>query len=139
MHPDEEIKRHYRFLEWQQRAQDDEPGIKGLFKEDGPWNLICFLSQQLAEKYFKGFLAYHAHELKKTHLLDDLLKECSSIDASFDELKTQAKFLNRFYIETRYPGDFPLFGYADAKKASDAAIHIKDFILGKIDIERHTS
>lgn len=41
-------------------------------------------------------------------------------------------FLNRYYIETRYPGDFPEFSLAEAKDAFAAAVAVKDFVMPKI-------
>jgi hypothetical protein len=39
--------------------------------------------------------------------------------------------LNRYYIETRYPGDYPAFTMDEARAAFDAALRVKDFVLSK--------
>ena len=47
-------------------------------------------------------------------------------------LKDDAVFLNTFYIETRYPGDYPAFFTKEAKQAYEAALRVKVFVLDKI-------
>ncbi|MBI3558849.1 HEPN domain-containing protein [Candidatus Gottesmanbacteria bacterium] len=37
--------------------------------------------------------------------------------------------LNRYYVETRYPGDYPEFSWNDAEEALAAAEKIKNFVL----------
>lgn len=44
--------------EWFARASDDELSCEALFKEKVSPGNICFLSQQMAEKYLKGLLSY---------------------------------------------------------------------------------
>jgi HEPN domain-containing protein len=39
--------------------------------------------------------------------------------------------LNRYYIETRYPGDYPEFTADEAREAFGAALRIKEFVSGK--------
>ena len=40
--------------------------------------------------------------------------------------------LNVYYIETRYPGDYPDFTLKEAKEAKEAADKIKGFVFNKI-------
>ncbi len=37
--------------------------------------------------------------------------------------------LNRYYIKTRYPGDYPEFNEDDAKEAFESALEIEEFVL----------
>jgi HEPN domain-containing protein len=70
--------------------------------------------------------------VRKVHDLDILLDPCAQIDPSFEALKAEVVFLNQFYVETRYPGDFPQFTFTDAQKALESAKRIKEFVLEKI-------
>jgi len=118
---------------WFQRADEDLALIEVILKEESfSPNPVCFHAQQAAEKYLKGFLAYHDLHTRKIHDLETLIKDCIKIDKSFEELCENANFLNQFYIESRYPDDYVQFSNDDAKKACDVAIKIKKFILKKI-------
>ena len=121
-----------RFDKWAIRFKDDFRAMEIILKEDGPVNTICFLAQQAAEKLFKGFLSYHKTHIGKTHKLEILLDACVLIDKEFSELNDAAVFLDNFYIETRYPGDYPEFSLKDAKQAYQHALNIQKFILKKI-------
>lgn len=124
--------RQKRFYEWQTRAEDDIHAMEVMLKEGGLSNPICFHAQQSAEKYLKGFLAFHDTEFAKIHSLIQLMDQCIAIDLKLESLKDNAVFLNTFYIETRYPGDYPEFSMKDAKEAYEAAIKVKEFVLEKI-------
>lgn len=119
--------------EWLRRASDDERSAETLLREGGIPNTICFLSQQMAEKYLKAYLVAKQSRFPKIHTLDKLLKLCIKLDSSLDELKEEALFLSDFYITTRYPGDYPEFSMKDANKAYQAALRVKDFVLAKIE------
>ena len=101
-------------------------------QEKGQTNQICFHTQQVAEKYLKGFLVYSGEKFEKVHQLRYLLQLCAKIDASFEELREDVIYLMRFYIETRYPGEFPDFSSAEAQKAYEAARRVKNFVLQEI-------
>ena len=61
--------------------------------------------------------------------MDKLINLCKKIDSCFDEIMEEARYLRLFYISTRYPGDFPEFYFDDAKKAFEAAMKIKNFVV----------
>ena len=118
--------------EWFAKAQDDELSAKDILNgKEGAPSTVCFLSQQMAEKFLKGFLVYKEKELLKIHDLDKLIKLCEEIDISFNEIKNPAKSLSDFYISTRYPGDYPEFTWPQAEKAFIFATEIKRFVLEK--------
>ncbi len=60
------------------------------------------------------------------------MKDCENADKSFAELMPQAKILNKFYTEARYPDDYVEFSIQDAKEGYEAAKEIKNFVLAKI-------
>lgn len=119
--------------EWLKKASDDKLHIKSLLRHrDAPANSVCFVSHQMAEKYFKAFLVFKKKWYPRIHPTDALWKNCYKLDRSFSAIKEDAIFLTDFYVTTRYPGDYPEFSWEDAEEAFEAATKIKDFVLEKI-------
>lgn len=79
-------------------------------------------------------MAYHDLHIRKIHDLEVLIEDCKKIDLSFKAIQNNAKFLNQFYIESRYPDDYVEFSGKDAKEAYAAAKNVKEFVLEKIKI-----
>lgn len=122
-----------RAKEWFKKAEDDELNARSILTHrDGTPNGVCFLSQQMAEKYLKAFLVAKKRWFPKIHPIARLLEFCMDIDASFNTLREEAIFLTEFYAETRYPGDYPEFSWQEAEQAFVAANKIKGFVLEKI-------
>lgn len=118
--------------EWFTKATDDEISIKDILNNrEGSPNTVCFLCQQMAEKYLKGYLVFYNIEFPKIHQLDKLINICKEIDDQFEILRSEAELLSEFYISARYPGDYTIFSFADAEKAYEAASRIKTFILDR--------
>lgn len=127
------MRKHNLFQEWFDKADEDELSINAILTEKGAPSTACFLSQQMGEKYLKGFLVFHEKEFPKIHQLEKLLNMCKEIDNSFEVLKDDAVLLSEFYVETRYPGDVPEgFSWNDARKAFESAKKIKDFVLERV-------
>lgn len=122
----------FKFEEWAKYADEDIMTAELLLRENGTPNQICFHAQQAAEKYLKGFLSFHKKKFEKVHQLSYLLQLCAGINSAFEGLREDIFYLTRFYIETRYPGDFPEFSHQDAKKAYEAALRVKEFVLMKV-------
>jgi len=119
--------------EWIRKAQDDELSIKAILKEKGAPSTVCFLSQQMAEKFLKAYLINKQREFPKIHHLERLLGLCKEIDRSFKVLNNEAVLLSEYYIETRYPGDYPEgLSWREAEEAYAAALKITDFVMDKI-------
>ena len=118
--------------EWFEKAEQDLAAVETLLKEGTSPNVACFLCQQIAEKYLKGFLAYKDLHVRKIHDLKMLVDDCIKIDKSFEVLQDSARFLNQFYIESRYPDDYVEFSRDDAKQAYQEANKIKKLILDSI-------
>ncbi|OGZ53984.1 MAG: hypothetical protein A3H64_03900 [Candidatus Ryanbacteria bacterium RIFCSPLOWO2_02_FULL_45_11c] len=118
---------------WFFRGEEDIVLIRLILKEGNSLpNLACFHAQQAAEKYLKGFLAYHDLHARKVHSIKELLEDCEQVDNSFSQLQKDADFLSQFYTETRYADDYIEFSREDAEKAFEVATRIKDFVLDKI-------
>jgi HEPN domain-containing protein len=120
------------FHRWQEKAEDDIRAMEAMLKKVGLPNPVCFHAQQTAEKYLKGFLVFHGVRFAKIHNLTLLLDKCIEINPNFESLKADIVFLDTFYVETRYPGDFPEFSMKESEDAYAAAIRVKDFVLSKI-------
>lgn len=119
--------------DWFARGDDDLALVKLILEQGtGSANLACFHAQQVAEKYLKGFLAYRDLHVRKIHDLEILLKDCETVDPSFSQLQDDARFLIRFYAESRYPDDYVEFSRQDAEVAYAATLRIKEFVLSKV-------
>ena len=115
--------------EWFAKGEEDLMAAQTLLEESTTPNVICFLCQQIAEKYLKGFLVFWEQEIEKIHSIERLLEMCAKIKLEFNELAEPAAFLSTFYIQTRYPGDFPNFSFNDAKQALQSAKDIKEMVV----------
>lgn len=133
--PDKFSSYELRVEEWFHRAQDDELNAASILKHrDGTPAGVCFMSQQMAEKYLKAFLVHKKNWFPKIHPIDRLWELCHDIDQKFNEVKKEAIFLTGFYSATRYPGDLPDFIWKDAEEAFEAANKVKAFVLEKISL-----
>jgi HEPN domain-containing protein len=122
---------------WWLFAADDRKAAAKLL-EDGPWNLVCFHSQQGAEKALKAFLRLREGNVPRVHSLAKLIELCAQHDRTFLRLKSIALSLDRYYIPTRYPeaapGSLPdgLPNQADAKSAAAELQKVLRFIKPKL-------
>lgn len=122
-------------MEWIRRAEDDEINAAAILKDrDGTPMMVCFICNQMAEKYLKAFLVYAIHDYPKIHPLDKLLKLCAKNDSAFGALQEEAILLNGYYTEARYPDSLPVesFTWEMAEEAYEAAKKIKELVLKKV-------
>jgi len=99
-----------------------------------PIEIICYHCQQSAEKYLKGFLALKGEEIKRTHDLVLLSKECQKHDEDFETIEEDGLMLTDYGVNVRYP--FPMdINESDMKIAVKSAHKIKDFVLAKASIK----
>lgn len=119
------------YKEWFRKAEEDEFAGKEILEAKRFFAPACFHFQQMAEKYLKGLLIFYAKEFPKIHDLLELETLLLEEAPEIEKLHNDLKFLNRYYIETRYPGDYPEYTLEETKQASEAAEKIKRFILGK--------
>lgn len=120
------------YKEWFRKAEEDEfAGGEVLDGERFPAP-ACFHFQQMAEKYLKGLLVFHKKAFPKVHDLLELETLLKDIEPDVTDLHKDLTYLNRYYVETRYPGDYPEFTIVDCEEARAAAVRIKEFVLGRI-------
>ena len=119
--------------DWIRKAEADALSAAALLEtRKGAAETVCFLSQQMAEKCLKAFLVARNREFPKIHQLDLLLALCMAVNQEIEQFRTEALALNDYYIETRYPGDFPEFTWLDAEKAFQDASKIKEFVNSRL-------
>lgn len=120
------------YSDWFKKANEDELSIRAIFKSGGAFSTACFLSQQMTEKYLKGLLVFFDKPFLKIHDLLDLETALLLNLPEIQDLHSYLKKLNRYYTETRYPGDYPEFTFREAEEAFRAAGKIKEWVLSKI-------
>lgn len=114
-------------------AEEDLKSARVLLKE-GIFNQVCFHSQQVVEKSLKSFIKSKKRISPKTHSLLELLNICSQYDKKFKTLLNICKFLDKFYVPTRYPDaivgslDEELPNKRDAEKALKSAEIVYNFV-----------
>jgi HEPN domain-containing protein len=121
--------------EWFKFANNDFTTVMLAIKEEEPpLSTICYLCQQAAEKYLKGYLISKGWILKRLHDLSALLAECQLYDRDFEALRDAVITLNPYSVEARYPGDRVTdFSGEDAKTAAEKAEEIIEFVKQKLE------
>jgi HEPN domain-containing protein len=120
--------------EWTSKADEDFEFARINLDEGKNFHAqICFHFQQAAEKYLKAFIIAHDLEFRRIHDLGLLLKICSAKDPSFEGLKEDSEFLAAFYVDTRYPVQWPTkFSKEEALKALQASDRIRILVRKKL-------
>lgn len=114
--------------EWFTAAKSDFDYAAIGLKQTIIYPQIAFLSQQVAEKYLKGFLSLRGNEPPRIHDLPLLLNKCLTIEKQLEILLEPCELLAGFYLETRYPPDIPLYTKEEILSAFTAAKLVKDTI-----------
>lgn len=120
------------FAEWFDKAGEDELSTSTILHEGGAPSTACFLSQQMAEKYLKGLLVFRKVRFPKVHDLLELATLLMKTEPDIEEIRGDLVLLNRYYIETRYPGGYPIFSLEEGHDAFEAALRIKEFVWKKV-------
>ena len=129
MRPPEHVKLDL-VRQWLAKANNDLETAKFLFASGRPFfSVICFHSQQAAEKYFKALLTWHQIEFPKTHDLDLLLSFIASTDSALASSLTEIALLNPYGVEIRYPGDVPETTEGDAEEAIQLADKVQEAVF----------
>ena len=112
--------------EWLIKADEDFEFASSVIEESKFYAQICFHFHQAVEKYLKSFIIAYDLEFKKIHDLPVLLKSCLTKDPALEVISDDCKFLNRFYIDTRYPVHWPSkYTKEESMKAKTAAENIR--------------
>lgn len=98
------------------------------------YEVVCFLSQQAAEKALKGFLLMAGRSHQRVHSVSGLLKECALLDPQFEQLRPSVE-LDLYYVSTRYPdavgggAPYHVFGKDVAEKCLSLASSLIEFVV----------
>jgi HEPN domain-containing protein len=95
---------------------------------------VAYHAQQAGEKALKAFLAAHNSVFRPTHNLEELVVQCSAIDAGFGPLTTTAHTLTPYATRFRYPGGPLEPPAAEAQRALQLAEDLVRFVRGRLGI-----
>lgn len=121
--------------EWIEKADEDFGFACASLESVDYFAQICFHFQQAAEKYLKAFIVARGLEFRAVHNLLDLLTICRQSEADIGELEHACRFLNPFYIDSRYPVHWPTHYDRDtALRAQEETYNIRDWILKSLNV-----
>lgn len=91
---------------WLEQAEEDLSTARYLL-QGGKFYMVCFVSQQIAEKALKGYLYSQGEELVVGHSVEELCEWAAEFTPDFEALKGEISILDSYYIPTRYPNGLP--------------------------------
>jgi HEPN domain-containing protein len=118
---------------WTEKAEHDFLAAGHILDAagDGLTDVVCFHSQQCAEKYLKALLLYRGVTFPKTHDLR-LLWDLLAAEHPLGVEREQVIPLNRYAIEGRYPGDWEPITEAEARQAFEMAKVVRQAVLAQL-------
>lgn len=123
------MKKNKIFKEWLKKAEEDFGFARTSLEETKYYAQICFHFHQAAEKYLKAFVIANHLEFRPVHNLMELLNVCKGRNHKIEEIEEACRFLNPFYIDTRYPVHWPThYDKETATNAMKSAKKIRDWI-----------
>jgi HEPN domain-containing protein len=104
--------------QWTEKAGNDLRSAEFILtmEKDCPYDVVCFHAQQAVEKYLKAILIMENIDFPKTHDLIILFNMIPSNNILSIE-KHDLLALNRYSVETRYPGDLEPYSLEEAADA----------------------
>lgn len=91
---------------WLRQAQHDLRAAEVNRQAEFP-EIACFLAQQAAEKALKAYLYAQGERVVIGHATHLLIRQCAQYDQAFDALRDACRYLDQYYISTRYPNGLP--------------------------------
>ncbi|HUU28560.1 MAG TPA: HEPN domain-containing protein [archaeon] len=123
---------------WMLKAFRDLQTARTMIRaDDPPTDIVCFHSQQCAEKCFKAFLVLMDQDFPKVHDLTRILQMCIIHDKAFIDLEDEATFLADYAVEVRYVSDWRDIPFNEASEALEKAKNVMAFVRGKLGIENN--
>jgi len=119
--------------EWVRLADMDMATACHMFEtyHPKPLEIVCFHSQQVAEKMLKCFLIAQNIEIPRIHDLQILCDKCIEFEDSFNDIYESSVMLTRYSVIPRYPTEWDILE-ADVKKAMEDAKAVMSFVKGLI-------
>ena len=115
--------------QWIEKAEHDLKNAEHTLtlEKDCPFDTICFHAHQCAEKYLKALLLSQSLDFPKTHDLRVLIQLVLS---KFSVVLDMAELLklNRYSIESRYPGDWDPITRSEAEEAVAIAQRVREAV-----------
>jgi HEPN domain-containing protein len=126
MNPDPRIR---LLQQWVERAEEDliTAEYTLTLEENCPFSTVCFHSQQCAEKYLKALLVWLDVNFPRTHDLMELLPRVPA-EAGLGLQIADLGSLNRYAVETRYPGEWEPITRPEAVAAVAVANHVRNAV-----------
>jgi HEPN domain-containing protein len=97
-----------------------------------PFEIVCFLCQQSAEKILKAYVIAQGESFMKTHDLESVLKLCIKYDNRFSRFEGICPVLTEYATATRYPADEDFITERDMKIALENAREILNFTKARV-------
>lgn len=91
---------------WFAKAESDLLTARALAAGPGPYDTVCFHSQQAIEKAMKGYLARRGIDFPFTHDLDELAMLCDRADPALNLQRPEVIALTDYAVRLRYDNDF---------------------------------
>jgi HEPN domain-containing protein len=117
--PEEEVRR--LAAEWMRKAHLDLLAVERLRDDGALRDIAVFHAQQAVEKYLKALLTWRQVEFPRTHEIRRLLELMREVEAHVAESLQDARWLDPFGVEIRYPGDGPETLPGDEDRALELA------------------
>lgn len=115
--------------EWFENARNALGYAKTGLSDTSFYSWICFLCQQSAELYLKGFLTLNGVEPPRIHDLVKLWEQCNSFNPELSPLEEACRVLTDYFIETRYPPEVKAYTKEKAEEAVRFAGDIEALIM----------
>ena len=104
--------------QWIEKAEEDYKNAEYTLtlEEDCPVTTVCFHRQQCIEKYIKALLICHSLPVPRSHDLVELYHRLASGNRPVLSEEGLA-VLNRYAVESRYPGGWEVILRSEAEDA----------------------
>jgi len=125
---------------WFRKAENDLLNVaNNLRSERYAGDTVCFHCQQAAEKYLKGFLAWHGVPFARTHDLPALLKQVRQIAGDEAEMLSAPLFLlDPYSVSIRYPQEYEEDpDEEEVREAVKAAYAVRAWVRSQLGLEEH--
>ena len=98
-----------------------------------PLEIVCFHSQQAAEKILKCYLVSKGIEYPKIHDMQVLIEMCIEFDDEFNNIYVEATTLTNYAVSLRYPTELGI-EESDTIKAIENSDKVMKFVREKLNI-----
>ena len=118
--------------EWLERAREDLAAADRALDPPQLVRTALYHYQQAAEKALKAYLAWRDQPLRRTHQLQELVRDCEQLSADFAALHNAAAVLTPYAERTRYPGTGRDYTADDVDEARRLGREVVAFVLVRL-------